>query len=87
MKAFERSVRTALPTLLLFSMLSTDIKAQTLTGLLLEGMASAQETIPVSEEAKSIELLRASLLSLSDKAQRDRRIGNRRGSYPRLRRG
>ena len=75
MKTSERLTQISLVGLIMTSAISTDIKAQALTGILKESMVSARDTISTRQEVKSIEVLNASLQSLSDKARRDRRIG------------
>ena len=75
MKALKSPVAVGLVVLVMMSIMGTDVKAQLLTGVRKESLALAQNTIPTGQEAKWIELLDASLQSLSDKARRDRRIG------------
>ena len=75
MKAFERPTQIGLVALIMMGILFSDIRAQSVTGLLKESMASAEDTMLTSQEAKLTELLDTSLRSLSDKARRDRMIG------------
>ena len=75
MKAFKRPTQIGFVALIMMSLVFTDIKAQPVTGFLKESMASAQDTMLTSKEAKSIELLDISLRSLSDKARHNRYIG------------
>ncbi|MCK5733806.1 MAG: hypothetical protein KAI38_06440 [Candidatus Latescibacteria bacterium] len=75
MKTLKSPIAVGLVILVMMSIMGTDVKARPLTEVPKESLALAQDAIPTGQEAKWIELLDASLQSLSDKARRDRRIG------------
>ncbi|MCK5526636.1 MAG: hypothetical protein KAJ05_05765, partial [Candidatus Latescibacteria bacterium] len=72
MKTLKSPVAVGLVVLVMMSIMGTDVKARPLTEVPKESLALAQDAIPTGQEAKWIELLDASLQSLSDKARRDR---------------
>ena len=75
MKKFGSYIHIGLITLLVLSLLFTEIKAQPTAGLFTESRVFVQDNVTKNQEAKTLELLNISLKSLSDKALRNRRIG------------
>lgn len=75
MKKFGSYIHIGLITLLVLSILFTEIKAQPVAGLSIESRVFVQDNVTKNQEAKALGLLDASLKSLSDKALRNRRIG------------
>jgi len=72
MNLIEHPIRTGLAALIMMSVVVTDLHAQSPAGSMAASMASARDA---GGEARLIELLDASLLSLSDRSRRHRRIG------------